>query len=64
MVHSSLNRTITNKQNNFIKDNSNLAASNKIFEVPSVQASQTGAKILENNTIGMAEMKPSRIARK
>lgn len=42
-------KNYVNKQNNFIKDNSNLAASNKIFEVPSVQASQVGAKILETN---------------
>ena len=42
-------KNYVNKQNNFIKNNSNLASSNKIFEVPSVQASQTGAKIIESN---------------
>lgn len=42
-------KTYVEKQNNFIKNNANLASSNKIFEVPSVQASQTASKILENS---------------
>ena len=42
-------KNYVNKQNNFIKNNANLASSNKIFEVPSVQASQTASKILENS---------------
>ena len=42
-------KTYVEKQNNFIKNNANLAKSNKIFEVPSVQASQTASRMLENS---------------
>lgn len=42
-------KNYVNKQTNFIKNNANLAKSNKIFEVPSVQASQTASRMLENS---------------